>query len=393
MSKWPMTPLGSFLTKSEDWITPEPDKQYSEVTVRLWGKGVVLRGKVAGSEIAGGRRLQVRANQFILSRIDARNGATGLVPDSLDGALVTNDFPVYSLNNEKVFSTFLNWMSKTANFVELCKQASEGTTNRVRLKEDRFLSTAIPLPPLPDQRRIVARIESLAEKIVEAREIRARIPEETQALGRSTRRKIFTENQFPVVSLAEACEEIIDNLHSNPVYADDGVPCIRSPDVGWGTLDLVNARKTSEQEYRRRTVRGEPRIGDIVLVREGGGTGKAALVRHGDRFSLGQRVMMLRPDKTAVLPEFFLHQMLSPTIQEDQIGPLSKGSASPHLNIGALKEFRFQIPSLSEQHRIVDYLNGLQAKVDALKKLQGKTADELAALLPSILDKAFKGEL
>ena len=146
MSKWSMTPLASILSKSDDWITPEPDKEYNEVTVRLWGKGVVLRGKVTGSEVAGSRRLRVRSNQFILSRIDARNGATGLVPDSLDGAVVTNDFPVYSLRNERVFPSFLNWMSKTATFVELCKRASEGTTNRVRLKEDRFLSTAIPLP-------------------------------------------------------------------------------------------------------------------------------------------------------------------------------------------------------------------------------------------------------
>ena len=98
MSKWPMTPLASILSKSDDWITPEPDKQYNEVTVRLWGKGVVLRGKVTGSQLAGSRRLQVRSHQFILSRIDARNGAIGLIPDFLDGAVVSNDFPIYNLN-------------------------------------------------------------------------------------------------------------------------------------------------------------------------------------------------------------------------------------------------------------------------------------------------------
>ncbi len=191
MSKWPVIPLGSFLTKAEDWITPEPDQEYNEVTVRLWGKGVVLRGKVTGSEIAGGRRLPVRANQFILSRIDARNGATGLVPESLDGALVTNDFPAYSLNNEKVFPAFLNWMSKTATFVELCKQASEGTTNRVRLKEDRFLSTAIPLPPLPEQRRIVARIEALDVKIQKARALRTEMADESEVLWQRAAHTLF----------------------------------------------------------------------------------------------------------------------------------------------------------------------------------------------------------
>jgi type I restriction enzyme, S subunit len=51
------------------------------------------------------------------------------------------------------------------------------------------------------------------------------------------------------------------------------------------------------------------------------------------------------------------------------------------------------IPSLQEQRRIVAYLDGLQAQVDALKQLQAQTAIELDALLPAILDRAFKGEL
>jgi len=51
------------------------------------------------------------------------------------------------------------------------------------------------------------------------------------------------------------------------------------------------------------------------------------------------------------------------------------------------------LPDLEEQSRIVAYLDGLQAQVDALKKLQAQTAAELDALLPAILDRAFKGEL
>jgi type I restriction enzyme, S subunit len=138
----------------------------------------------------------------------------------------------------------------------------------------------------------------------------------------------------------------------------------------WGTLNLESALKTDEAEYCRRTIRGVPQPDDIVIVREGGGTGKAALVLPGQRFSLGQRVMMLRPDTTRVLAKFFLYQLLSPLIQEDQIGLLCKGSASPHLNLGALRTFPFRVPPISEHHRIVDYLDELQAKVDEIRKVQ-----------------------
>ena len=92
---WPKVPLGRALIRSEEWIILEPDKRYKEVTVRLWGKGVNLRKETNGAEIASPRRLVVRENQFILSRIDARNGASGLIPDSLDGAIVSNDFPCF----------------------------------------------------------------------------------------------------------------------------------------------------------------------------------------------------------------------------------------------------------------------------------------------------------
>ena len=87
----------------------------------------------------------------------------------LDGAVVSSDFPVFTLNSARILPEFLDWMSKTHEFVDLCKAASEGTTNRVRLKEERFLATQITLPSLEEQRRIVARIEELAIKIEEAR--------------------------------------------------------------------------------------------------------------------------------------------------------------------------------------------------------------------------------
>jgi type I restriction enzyme S subunit len=358
------------------------------------GKGVVERRQVKGIEIAADRRYKAKSGQFVISRIDARNGASGLVPDELNGAVVTNDFPLFDVAEDRLDAAFLGWMSKTRSFIELCKRASEGTTNRVRLSEDRFKALTIALPPLDEQRRIVARIEELAAKVAEARGVRSLTLDELVALRSTQSRRVFESLRAATVPLEMVCSAIIDNLHSNPIYAEGGaVPCIRSSDVGFGVLDLANARRTDEAEYRRRTVRGELQADDIVLVREGGGTGKCALVLPQHRFSLGQRVMMLRPDQDRILSKFFLYQLLSPKIQEDQIQPLSKGSASPHLNIGSLRQFPFLLPSLSEQAQIVEDLDALQAKLDAVKVLQTETAAELDAMLPAILDMAFRGEL
>jgi type I restriction enzyme S subunit len=390
---WPTMKLDEVLRRSEETIELQPDIAYRQITVKLWGKGVVLRGILTGAEIAASRQMVARRGQFILSRIDARNGALGIVPPELDEAIVTNDFPVFNVVEDRLLPTYLGWMCRTASFVEECKLASEGTTNRVRLQEDKFLMREIPLPSIADQQRVVARIEELAAQINEARTLRLRAAEEANALLTSARRVVISECNAETVTLEGVCAAIIDNLHSNPLLSESGVPCIRSPDVGYGTLDLDGAQRTDEDEFRRRTVRGEPKANDIVLVREGGGTGKCAVVLPGQRFSLGQRVMMLRPNTERILPRFFLHQLLSPQIQEDQIAPVSKGSASPHLNIGALRKFDLGLPKLSEQHRIVSELDAIQSEVDALKHLQAETQTELDALLPSILDRAFKGGL
>lgn len=180
---FPMVALGEVLVKSNEWIDINPNEQYRQVTVRLWGKGVVLREEVSGSEIAASRRLVVHLKQFIVSRIDARNGAFGLISDSLDGAVVSSDFPVFTVNPSRILPKYLDWIGKTHFFIDLCKAASEGTTNRVRLKEDRFLVAKIPLPSLQEQRRIVARIEELAAKIEEARRLRRKAGEEVRRSG------------------------------------------------------------------------------------------------------------------------------------------------------------------------------------------------------------------
>jgi restriction endonuclease S subunit len=241
--------------------------------------------------------------------------------------------------------------------------------------------------------RIVAKIDQLAARIDEAKGLRDKTIVEAEVLHHNSSRNIFENLSCETVELESVCEQIIDCLHSNPVYSEEGIPTLRSPDVGWGKLLLTQAKRTSEEEYQRRTRRSELFPDDIVLVREGGGTGKAGIIEEGQRLSLGQRVMQVRVALDKALPKFFLYQWLSPLIQSDQIADQMKGSASPHLNIKTMKKFAFRLPPLDEQRRIIAYLDNLQAKIDALKDQQAKSSAELDALLPSILDRAFKGEL
>jgi type I restriction enzyme, S subunit len=72
---------------------------------------------------------------------------------------------------------------------------------------------------------------------------------------------------------------------------------------------------------------------------------------------------------------------------------MQEGTSVPQINKGDIAPLEIPVPPLAEQRRIVAELDTLQAEVDALKRLQAETAAELDALLPALLDRAFKGEL
>lgn len=154
--------LGDFLSKHTEKIHIEPDREYKQVTVRLWGKGLVLRGVKLGSEIAAEKQVRVSAGQFLMSRIDARHGAFGIVPSDLDGSLVSGDFPVFDIDAAIILPHFFEWITRTEAFVDLCRRASEGSTNRVRLKEDKFLRMSIPVPDVQAQRQFLKKLDTLA---------------------------------------------------------------------------------------------------------------------------------------------------------------------------------------------------------------------------------------
>jgi type I restriction enzyme, S subunit len=397
---WPVVKLGEVLDRSEETITLLADTEYREVTVRLWGKGVVLRGTVVGAGIAASRRFVAKAGQLILSRIDARNGAIGIVPSELDGAVVTNDFPLFDLSSERIDAAFLGWLTKTREFVELCQRASEGTTNRVRLQEDRFLALEIALPPLPEQRRIVARIEELAPKIDEAHALQQHAVEEGEAVVASTRRSRIgqapTEHWIPLQHFVTTIENgRSPQCESRPANADE-----------WGVLKVGALSFGTFDEHENKALpqgaipdpRFEVQAGDFLMSRANTTelVGACAIVRQ-------TRPKLLLSDKTFRFhfrpnvdfePHWLDHSMKSPALRQ-QIERGASGTSSTMKNISKEKVLGLLLPvhSLPEQRRIVAELDALQVKVDALRHAQAETATEVDALMPSILDRAFKGEL
>jgi type I restriction enzyme S subunit len=388
---WPTASLGEVLSRSSATIALDPETTYKEVTVRINGKGVVERRQVLGVEIASDRRYVAKSGQFIISRIDARHGASGLISDELDGSVVTNDFPLFDVAKDRLDPAFLGWMSRTRSFVELCKRASEGTTNRVRLSEDRFKALEIPLPPLHEQRRIVARIEELAAKVEEARQHRVACFQETGVLFRKlleTRRRELCK-LYSLASLGSITKVTSGGTPSrdNPAYWGGTIPWIKTGELVDG--DIASA----EEHITQAAVDGSsaklfpPDTVLIALYGQGqtrGRTGRLTISA-----TTNQACCALLPCD-ALYPQYLQWWLRS---LYDELREDAKGGAQPNWSGGMIKDIQIALPPRNRQIELVSELDAMQVQSGAVQALQDETAAELDAMLPAILDKAFKGEL
>lgn len=147
--------IGNLIRRSKVKTTIKDEVLYKRVTVRLYNKGVVQRDKVLGKTIRTKNQYYIKAGQFIMSKIDARNGAFGIVPQELDGAAITQDFLAFDINKKKVLPAFFILLTQSHEFRNLCQKASSGTTGRQRIDEKTFLSFEVPSLELEEQERLV----------------------------------------------------------------------------------------------------------------------------------------------------------------------------------------------------------------------------------------------
>ena len=148
-------PIRTFLKRRKDSVNIDDSKEYKRVSIRLYNGGVALRDTEKGKNIGTKKQFLIKEGQFLLSKIDARNGAFGVVPQICDNAIITGNFWTFDVDYNIADPHFLTLLMTTKYFVKLFDKASNGTTNRHYLQEELFLNTEIPLPTLDIQKEFV----------------------------------------------------------------------------------------------------------------------------------------------------------------------------------------------------------------------------------------------
>lgn len=163
--KWKKVKIGEFLTRYKEPVNIIDEKEYKQVTIRTNHQGIKLRKAQLGKKIGTKKQFIVHKGLFLMSKIDARYGAFGIVPQELDGAIITGNFWAYVVKEDIIDIDYFNQYTNSPDFYELCERASSGITHRKYLQENEFLKFEIEIPDLTTQKQIYINNRIFANRI------------------------------------------------------------------------------------------------------------------------------------------------------------------------------------------------------------------------------------
>lgn len=373
---WPLVRLGDVLLRHKDGLDIEEDEEYTRLTIRMNGQGVGIRDKVCGREIGTKRQFRVKAGQFLLSKIDARNGAFGLVPNDCDEAIVTGNFWAFDIASDRVVPRFIDLLTRTTLFVDYSIKASSGTTNRLYLQEEKFAEQKIELPSIEEQKNIVARIDTVQQKMQAADELRASIDKDIASLLAVRFQETLTHSKWlPMSDVAPIIRRdvIVDHQSS---YAELG---IRS--FGKGTFHKPTLSGLELGD--KRVYRIEP--GDLLFSNVFAWEGAIAVAQPEDSGRVGShRFISCVPHDGLTMAEYLRYYFLTDAGMT-KIRDASPGGAGRNRTLGLSKLMAIEVPMpmLAIQRQFVELKRALEKS--ATKRTEQNATSE--AIFPSILNR------
>ena len=286
---------------------------------------------------------------------------------------------------ERLDNRFFFYFCLTYNFLK----HNKATTLPSLTKAD-LLKIKIPLPPLPEQKKI-AEILDAADSL---RQKDQQLIDHYNTLSQSLFLDMFGD---PVTNpmgwekqlIGNVCSDIVDcvNKTAKVVAYETKYKMIRTTNVRFYKVDTSNVRYVEKGTYVKWVRRLTPQIGDIIFTREAP-VGEAGILESNDKVFLGQRIMEYRADNIHANPYYLLYELMGNNVKR-QIRRLSSGSTVKHLSVPDCKKFLINVPPVSLQNQFAKHIQSLEKQKQQAQASLQKSED----LFNSLLQKAFKGEL
>ena len=388
---YPSYPLGNAPVRRKEVVWVEDTNRYMRITIRTNCGGVVVRDRPLGKTVKTKQQYRIHAGQLAVSKIDARNGAFGLVPEEAEGAIITGNFWVYDVLPQTAMPEYLVRLLASPRFVQIWEECSNGSGNRLYLQEPQFLHYPVPFPPLVVQERLVENFQ-LTEQEARTLEERADTLEqlleqelfkdlgvvaETESsptdgsLLRIARFCDMTqwgydkvEGRFPFqfigpapVSLKQVPQLCLALFRGkSPRYDPKGDRVILNQKCNRkNEIDLRYAKTVDSAWLERISQKQFTAPGDLLINSTGEGTlGRASMVDHAHAgLFLDSHLLLLRPNCRRLDPRFFAY-LFNTTLVQRQVEQLKGAQATKQTELGIenVRRIQFPLPSLERQQEL-----------------------------------------
>ncbi len=403
-STYPLIPLSQVLRRVKNSVLIEDETLYKRITIRLYGQGVLKRDELYGSEIGTKKQFIAQAGQLIISRIDARNGAFGIVPQDLNGAIVTNDFWLFDVQNALV--QYLTLILSSERFQQYWKTQSSGTTNRQRVSEEDFLRAKIVLPPIKIQREILEKYNStikiannlekqadnfekdLEQWVYDSLGIKARENNTSKLLLNTVKFQNIQQWGYDKIALSfpysfekyKAYSFLshpswIEEIHrgKSPEYCKQkGAVILNQKCNRKNEIDLRYAKNVSKTWLDKIPSNLLTKKNDIIVNSTGEGTlGRASLIDSDEHAGLAydSHMLLLRLNLTEVDPLLFVY-LFNSTFGQKQVDMYKSAQATKQTELGIenTKKIRFPLPDLAIQKSISNLIEKETLQISRLRE-------------------------
>jgi type I restriction enzyme S subunit len=374
----PERALGEVLQPASAAVSVEPEGEYPIAGIYSFGRGLIRRPTIRGSETSYATLSRLRAGQLAMSKLNAWEGALAVVPEEFEGSYVSPEYPVFEIDSDQADPAYLAHLVTWPGLWE--RLTPRGSmVRRKRTNPSTLLATRAPLPDLGEQRRIAARLDSAFMKLEAVRSARVR----TDALRTALTDRLLSDSGVET-SLGEflAPHDDVVNVIPTEKYNKAG---ILSYGRGLFARPRIQGSETSYKRYNK------IHTGQFVYSKLFGWEGALAVVPpEFDGFYMSHEFPSFTVRESRADVSYVGHLARWARLHERLSGKgTGMGSRRQRINPGRLMSTTIPLPSLPEQRRIVNLLNKA-ARSEQSAKAQ---AAEMQAFQSTLLDAAFGGRL
>lgn len=362
-------------------VEVELDREYTEVGIRSFGRGIFHKEPVLGLELGNKRVFFIKPGDLVISNVFAWEGAIAMASEAEAGTIGSHRFMTFLPVDDRIDIRWATWFFRSEPGLELIRRASPGSAGRNRtLAIDRFESLEIPLPPIDEQRHVAAHLDALAGRMQRLTGIFHRATVCTGALAHSVRHEVFDrleEEEWPLMRLSDCVHIEMGQSPPGIAYNEsgEGMPLLNGP------TEFGEVSPTARQWTTVVTKIAEP--GDLlVCVRASTGRMNWA----DQHYCIGRGLAALRPDRSAIDPTFLRHALLHAT---PTMAKAALGSTFGNLSAKRLAATAIVVPALSRQQEIGARLDAIEGGASRATDLRAKANRMAAALQPAALNEAF----